>query len=74
MFPPRLTRRKLGVLCPGFVGVRGQWSYGYIMQDYEYTRSPPSRPLAKQTLTHNRNIGVDVIDTDMRTAGHLNKS
>ena len=27
------------VLCPGFVGMRGQWLYDYGMQDYEYT--PP---------------------------------
>ena len=25
------------MLRPGFVGMRGQWSYDYGMQDYEYT-------------------------------------
>ena len=34
-YPP-LVRRKPGVLRPGFVGMRGQWSYDYGMQDYEY--------------------------------------
>ena len=32
------VRRKPGVLRPGFVGMRGQWSYDYGMQDYEYTQ------------------------------------
>ena len=27
---------KPGVLRPGFVGMRGQWSYDYGMQAYEY--------------------------------------
>ena len=35
--PPSLVRRKPGVLRPGFVVMRGQWSYDYSMQDYEYT-------------------------------------
>ena len=26
------------MLRPGFVGMRGQWSNDYGMQDYEYTR------------------------------------
>ena len=34
--PARLVRRNPGVLRPGFVGMRGQWSYDYGMQDYEY--------------------------------------
>ena len=33
---------KPGVLRPGFVGTRGQWSYDYGMQDYEYT-TPPTK-------------------------------
>ena len=43
-FPPNpsssLDRRKSSVLRPGFVGMRGQWSYYYGMQDYEY--NPPN--------------------------------
>ena len=31
-----LVQRKPGVLRPSFVGMRGQWSYDYGMQDYEY--------------------------------------
>ena len=36
-----LVRRKPGVLRPGFIGMRGQWSYDYGMQNYEYTPLPP---------------------------------
>ena len=35
-----LVRCKPGVLSPGFVGMRGQGSYDYGMQDYEYTPAP----------------------------------
>ena len=38
----RLVRGKPGVLRPGFVGMRGQWSYDYGMQDYEYPPPPES--------------------------------
>ena len=34
---PPLVRRKPGVLRPGFVGMQGQWSYDYGIQDFEYT-------------------------------------
>lgn len=39
--PPvlRLVRRKAGVLCPGFVGMRGLLSDDYGMDDREY---PPA--------------------------------
>ena len=39
--PPEPGPAKPGVLRPGFVGMRGQWSYDYGMQDYEYTPLPP---------------------------------
>ena len=46
-----LVRRKPGVLRPGFVGMRGQWSYDYGMQDYEYNplfeRPPAWLPLLR---------------------------
>ena len=42
-YSTHLIRRKLGMLRPGFEGTRGQWSYDYDMQDYEYT---PTRSTA----------------------------
>ena len=51
MFPTHLVRQKPGVLRPGFVGMRGQWSYDYGMQDYEYP--PPPMGLKQNLFTNN---------------------
>ena len=51
---PSLVRRKPGVLRPGFVGMRGQWSYDdYDVQDFEYT--PPCT---------NRRGGEGILDSN----------
>ena len=57
-----LVRRKPGVLRPGFVGMRGQWSYDYGMQDYEYI--PPGVGWQRRCKTCHplRKLGNQVTD------------
>ena len=43
-----LVRRKPGVLRPGFVGMRGQWSYDYVRVDVGWQRRHPLRKLGNQ--------------------------
>ena len=52
MSMPPPVRRKPRVLRPGFVEMRGQWSYDHGMQDYEYTPHPHEHPLLNISGTH----------------------